>query len=544
MGTITDKLNKLAETKSAIKTAIVNKGVSISDSDTFASYADKIASISGGGETPTEGIYGVFIYDTNGNLTKPEEWDTANNDSAVGVAVIDEYCSFVIGKTQNTKGIVWSSKLYKKSIEIELSPTKNENLYSYAGESNSSIVRSLTSGEVNAFNWAYGNTITVNGTTLQGYLGAMGEWKTAYNNKSAIDSALSKIGGTAMETNFSYLSSTQHSANYAWGLDWSNGDDTQITKNENFYYSRTFYHLDNPNKGIIINNKRKQILIDGNVTLNGTLNLDSDKNPSIVLLDGNSNISFDNVNLTTNSTNLSGLIRFISGNINKLPVGTITVNAPKSESISNIVYCNQYEESNNNLVSYGLKIIVNSDGSLTDVSHMLRYVNGSVDIEFNNTGNITNCSYFYYSNQYIYKFNMPFDSSYCTNFNSMLYNCTYLIKFDNVSLKSLNSTISYNYFTGWSTMSNLRYVLLKDFGTGSNCTSASFIYWKVWGIEDETIPLSAGARQSLVDTFITYSYDRATAGYSTCTVELSANTKALLIEDEIAQITAKGYTIA
>ena len=48
MGTITDKLNKLAETKSAIKTAIVNKGVSISDSDTFASYANKIASIEGG----------------------------------------------------------------------------------------------------------------------------------------------------------------------------------------------------------------------------------------------------------------------------------------------------------------------------------------------------------------------------------------------------------------------------------------------------------------------------------------------------------------
>ena len=51
MGTITDKLNKLAETKSAIKTAIVNKGVAVSDSDTFASYASKIASISGAEDT-------------------------------------------------------------------------------------------------------------------------------------------------------------------------------------------------------------------------------------------------------------------------------------------------------------------------------------------------------------------------------------------------------------------------------------------------------------------------------------------------------------
>ena len=93
-------------------------------------------------------------------------------------------------------------------------------------------------------------------------------------------------------------------------------------------------------------------------------------------------------------------------------------------------------------------------------------------------------------------------------------------------------------------MSNLRYALLKDLGTESGCTSASFTYWKVWGIEDETVPLSAGARQSVIFTFITFSYDRATAGYSTCTITLYADTKALLTQDEIAQITAKGYTLA
>ena len=32
--------------------------------------------------------------------------------------------------------------------------------------------------------------------------------------------------------------------------------------------------------------------------------------------------------------------------------------------------------------------------------------------------------------------------------------------------------------------------------------------------------------------------------FSTCTVTLSKNAKALLTEDEIAQITAKGYTLA
>lgn len=45
-----DKLNKLIETKANIKEAIKAKGVTVNDSDTFASYPSKIASISGGGD--------------------------------------------------------------------------------------------------------------------------------------------------------------------------------------------------------------------------------------------------------------------------------------------------------------------------------------------------------------------------------------------------------------------------------------------------------------------------------------------------------------
>ena len=49
MRTIADKLTYLSDTKAAIKSAIIAKGVTVSDSDTFRSYADKISSISGGG---------------------------------------------------------------------------------------------------------------------------------------------------------------------------------------------------------------------------------------------------------------------------------------------------------------------------------------------------------------------------------------------------------------------------------------------------------------------------------------------------------------
>lgn len=47
--TIADKLTYLSGTKDAIKQAIIGKGVDVSDSDTFRSYADKISSIQTGG---------------------------------------------------------------------------------------------------------------------------------------------------------------------------------------------------------------------------------------------------------------------------------------------------------------------------------------------------------------------------------------------------------------------------------------------------------------------------------------------------------------
>lgn len=48
MGTTADKLGYLKGTKEAIRAAISAKGVSVSESDTFRSYANKISSIASG----------------------------------------------------------------------------------------------------------------------------------------------------------------------------------------------------------------------------------------------------------------------------------------------------------------------------------------------------------------------------------------------------------------------------------------------------------------------------------------------------------------
>ena len=47
MGNISDKLNKLIQTKADIKNAIISKGISVNDSEPFSSYASKISQIQG-----------------------------------------------------------------------------------------------------------------------------------------------------------------------------------------------------------------------------------------------------------------------------------------------------------------------------------------------------------------------------------------------------------------------------------------------------------------------------------------------------------------
>lgn len=102
--------------------------------------------------------------------------------------------------------------------------------------------------------------------------------------------------------------------------------------------------------------------------------------------------------------------------------------------------------------------------------------------------------------------------------------------------------------TRWEVMQlcpNLRYILITDFGRNLTSWNCSY-YWANWGIPNDKHP---DARQSLVDSLLTYSYDRVndpdnlgTAG-TTCTITLSANSYAQLTASEIEEINAKGYTL-
>lgn len=76
MGTTGEKLQKILDTKLAIKDAIIAKGVAVNDDDTFASYAEKINNINGSGNTSTSPIYKTI----NDNLYREVFYDDFEDD--------------------------------------------------------------------------------------------------------------------------------------------------------------------------------------------------------------------------------------------------------------------------------------------------------------------------------------------------------------------------------------------------------------------------------------------------------------------------------
>ena len=191
------------------------------------------------------------------------------------------------------------------------------------------------------------------------------------------------------------------------------------------------------------------------------------------------------------------------------------------------------------LSSFDTSKVTNMQGMFGECRSLI-----SLDLSSFDTSNVTNMSRMFYNCSGLTSLDLSsFDTSKVTNLESMFDTCKSLTKIDGyISFKSFSaSTMNQYYIMGYSKQNNLRKITFKDIGYHSNAEQFNMSYATVWGVNNDTI---TDARQSLIDSLITYSFDRTTAGYSTCTVTLAADTKAVLTEDEIAQITAKGFTIA
>jgi hypothetical protein len=128
-----------------------------------------------------------------------------------------------------------------------------------------------------------------------------------------------------------------------------------------------------------------------------------------------------------------------------------------------------------------------------------------------------------------------FNTGKCSNLSNLCYGCKSLTKLTTLDLSSATNVTAIFY-----NCTKLAFIAITNLGK-STLATYDFSGATNWGVANDEIP---DARQSLIDSLITYSYDRASNGMTTATIKLSANTKALLTEEEIAQITNKGFTIA
>ena len=131
-------------------------------------------------------------------------------------------------------------------------------------------------------------------------------------------------------------------------------------------------------------------------------------------------------------------------------------------------------------------------------------------------------------------------------FNNAFSNCASLVKLK-MNVTNVTDFGDFINFNSIGSSNSLRSINLIGLGTQESASSITIRYAYNLGSPFNNTNyndvLSTNARQDLVDSLLTNSFDRASAGYSVFTITLHQNTFNLLTEDEIDGITAKGYTL-
>lgn len=124
------------------------------------------------------------------------------------------------------------------------------------------------------------------------------------------------------------------------------------------------------------------------------------------------------------------------------------------------------------------------------------------------------------------------NTSNISNLGYAFYNCTKVSTIGTIDLSSAS-----NMYGCFLLCQNLKNLKLINLGTQKEVRMTSAFSHCLWGSGSEE------NRQSLVDSLLTYSFDRAAAGYAELALQLEPEVLARLTDEEIAAITAKGYTL-
>ena len=169
---------------------------------------------------------GVFIQDKSGKLWTTDSWDTSNNSNANAIAVLTSNVKVLVALTDSggTKQIHSSYSGALENYMTAITDTTQAKA-DYKGAENTANIMKLQSSTSYAAGWC--NAFTFPDGKTKGHLPSLGEFWEVYQNKSLVDAALSKCGGTAINTGSYHWCSTfwgvYGGSRYCWVLRWCDG---------------------------------------------------------------------------------------------------------------------------------------------------------------------------------------------------------------------------------------------------------------------------------------------------------------------------------
>jgi len=546
--TIQDKLAYLEETKEAIKQSIISKGVSVSEGDTFRSYADKIETIETGGGTSDCSVSACFddvgytfvpVYIQEGLKTaaqfkaawKPENRTidmTGYEDSTVFFPKIDTSKVTTLSRAfEDTSILVFPNN--------DFPALANGNAMSYLFNGCQTLV-SVDFGELNDSVESFSGTYMFNDCISLQRIYVHGE-----NTKFTIDNYMfngcSKLSTNTEQCNiFQHLKTDGVSANYTFKEASVNSDIT-ITNPKSLEYTFQDVNMNGHNINIVFDNNTYSYLSSFNYTFYNT-DMYGETSIGTVKISGIANININpqffcylsgsQYSPVSNVLDLSNLTLNYGSNVTYslfyyLPFKTVTgldtftenftTTGTPSTIFDSFLYNNQIETMPDlNALWTKTKLGKHRDEYMNSQKFLyyLYDVNGTIDLsEFD--GNIGQ------------KLNYLI---YAVGKTTSDYNIT--IRLDSCDFSKVTSINSSYCFKNSPRVTALYMPLNFDSYTGT----IDFSGLTGWTNHD-----------SLIWSLLTHSTDRATQSLGTQTIKLSSNSYNALTDDERSQIEAKGYTL-
>lgn len=201
----------------------------------FKSVAQNVRDITLAYTVKAQYPIGVYILDTDNNLTKADDWNTANNNKAVGVYVGDKNHRFVVApRNVNNDRYVQLATVTLNNLTSLPSNDVDAAKDDFNGQVNTDTIIGLAE-DYRGASYLCKNTAFKNGKT--GYLPALGELYVCWGYLSEVNAALQVINGAVLDSRENYWSSTYNTANFFW----TKISDVLARKTyDSYFYARPF----------------------------------------------------------------------------------------------------------------------------------------------------------------------------------------------------------------------------------------------------------------------------------------------------------------